>query len=160
MNQPFLAKSKNITAIHTWMLQDELDLEQEKEVLHKAQIQLKKDQIELECAMKGYLLEKKMSEEWLRKQQVIFDEKWRILEAEMKTLANEKIKLSERQHNKIENQVIDTKGLSFFRGISNILALKKRYKDLIKIYHPDNQGGDTVTIQEINTQYRKLQQEM
>ena len=160
MNQPFLVKSQNATAIHTWMLQDELNLEREKDALHKARIQLKKEQIELECAMKGYLLEKKMSEEWLRKQQIIFDEKWRILEAELKNLANEKINLSDRQQNKIENHVIETKGSTFFRGISNILALKKRYKDLIKIYHPDNQGGDTVTIQEINTQYRKLQQEM
>ena len=38
----------------------------------------------------------------------------------------------------------------------NELALKKRYKDLIKIYHPDNLDGDTGTIQEINREYERL----
>ena len=160
MSQSFLAKTKNTTTVHTWLLQDTLNLEREKEELYKAQNQLKKEQKELECAMKGYLLEKKMSEEWLRSQQIIFDEKWRILEAEIMNLANEKTRLFDKQNSKIASHTIDAKATNFFRGITNILALKKRYKDLIKIYHPDNQGGDTVTIQEINTQYRKLQQEM
>ena len=35
-------------------------------------------------------------------------------------------------------------------------ALKKRYKDLIKIYHPDNLNGDKDTIQEINMEYEKM----
>ena len=44
----------------------------------------------------------------------------------------------------------------FFAGVSSELALKKRYKDLIKIYHPDNISGDTNTIQEINREYDEL----
>lgn len=36
--------------------------------------------------------------------------------------------------------------------------LKKRYKDLIKIYHPDNVAGDTRTVQEINKEYEKMKQ--
>ena len=30
----------------------------------------------------------------------------------------------------------------YFRGVDNQLALRKRYKDLLKIYHPDNLDGD------------------
>lgn len=35
-------------------------------------------------------------------------------------------------------------------------ALKKRYKQLLKIYHPDNLCGDTETLQEINREYDRL----
>ena len=43
---------------------------------------------------------------------------------------------------------------------SDEISLKKRYKDLIKIYHPDNLAGDTGTIQEINREYDKLKEKL
>lgn len=47
----------------------------------------------------------------------------------------------------------------FFRGVKNPLTLKKRYKDLTKIFHPDNLAGDTEIIQKINREYESLKQE-
>ncbi len=44
----------------------------------------------------------------------------------------------------------------FFRGVTHPLALKKRYKDLIKIYHPDNLAGDKTVLQQINKEYDRL----
>ena len=49
-------------------------------------------------------------------------------------------------------------GDMFFIGVQNEVALKRRYRDLLKIYHPDNLNGDTGTIQEINREYRCLKQ--
>ena len=46
-----------------------------------------------------------------------------------------------------------------FRGVKNPLALKKRYKDLIKIFHPDNVAGDKEMIQKINREYESLKHE-
>lgn len=40
-----------------------------------------------------------------------------------------------------------------FRGADNILLLKMRYKNLMKIYHPDCVGGDTEMVQAINRAY-------
>ena len=39
------------------------------------------------------------------------------------------------------------------------LALKKRYKDLIKIFHPDNVAGDKEIIQRINREYETLKRD-
>lgn len=50
----------------------------------------------------------------------------------------------------------DTSGLMFFQGVTNRLALKKRYRDLIKIFHPDNLAGDKETLQRINHEYEQL----
>ena len=52
------------------------------------------------------------------------------------------------------------KGEMFFMGVGNEKSLRKRYKDLIKIYHPDNLNGDTGTIQEINREYQVLMQKL
>ncbi len=44
----------------------------------------------------------------------------------------------------------------FFRGVNNPIALKKRYKDLMKIYHPDNMCGDHRVCDMINEEYNIL----
>ena len=44
----------------------------------------------------------------------------------------------------------------FFAGVNSLGSLKKRYKDLLKIYHPDNVNGDTEVLQEINREYDRL----
>lgn len=45
---------------------------------------------------------------------------------------------------------------NFFKGVATIDELKKRYRDLLKIYHPDNQAGDTSVSQEIQKEYDSL----
>lgn len=45
--------------------------------------------------------------------------------------------------------------MTYFKNISTIEALRKQYKDLLKMNHPDN-GGDVATMQEINAEYDKL----
>ncbi len=42
-----------------------------------------------------------------------------------------------------------------FRGATNPLALRKRYKDLMKIFHPDNLSGDGELVQMINREYNR-----
>ncbi len=44
-------------------------------------------------------------------------------------------------------------GTSYFAGVNDIKSLKKRYHDLLKIYHPDNQNGDTTVSKQIQEEY-------
>ena len=44
----------------------------------------------------------------------------------------------------------------FFKGVDSELALKKRYRELTKIFHPDNLNGDTDTLKCINREYDAL----
>lgn len=43
-----------------------------------------------------------------------------------------------------------------FAGINNAEELKKRYRELMRIYHPDNRAGDTNAVQQIQEEYEKL----
>lgn len=108
----------------------------------------------------------------LEQQQKLFDMKFKILEEELVKLATEKEHVqkqkafyqrvhdfesynSNTQRNSAPTDNI-VKGEMFFSGVGSKQSLKKRYKDLIKIYHPDNLDGDKETIQEINSEYNKL----
>lgn len=108
----------------------------------------------------------------LEQQQKLFDMKFKILEEELVKLATEKEHVQKQKafYQRVhdfefyssgtsrksapKNNVV--KGEIFFSGVGNKQSLKKRYKDLVKIYHPDNLNGDTDTIQEINSEYNKL----
>ncbi len=43
-----------------------------------------------------------------------------------------------------------------FKGADNILLIKKRYKDLMKMFHPDCLGGDTEMVKSLNRTYDRL----
>ena len=45
--------------------------------------------------------------------------------------------------------------MTYFKNITTIEELKKEYRTLIKLYHPDN-GGDTATMAAINNEYDVL----
>ena len=75
----------------------------------------------------------------------------RRLDKEWARLAAEKELLGERS---VYDGGLDVS--VFFQGVRNPLALKKRYKDLIKIFHPDNLAGDKDVIQSINREYEDL----
>lgn len=46
-------------------------------------------------------------------------------------------------------------GFDFFAGCNSKESVDKKYKSLVKLYHPDNMDGDTAALQEINIQYTK-----
>ena len=94
----------------------------------------------------------------------LFEMKWKILEEELKKVADERMQMEKQrrfyqyvaeheQRVTEENESKIVRGDLFFAGVSDKQGIKKRYKDLLKIYHPDNSSGDVQTIQEINREY-------
>lgn len=45
--------------------------------------------------------------------------------------------------------------MKWFKGITNMEQLRKRYKELLKLHHPDN-GGNVSDMQEINAEFDEL----
>lgn len=125
----------------------------------------------LEREQREFIRRVEIEDRRLEQQQQLFDMKFKILEEELQKLAAEKA-LVEKQKafynrlsddeakNRVSARSVQGKGIVkgelFFSGVGSKQSLKKRYKDLIKIYHPDNLDGDTDTIQEINSEYNKL----
>ena len=43
--------------------------------------------------------------------------------------------------------------MKWFKGVKSLEELRKRYRELLKKYHPDNENGSVEITQEINTEY-------
>lgn len=44
----------------------------------------------------------------------------------------------------------------YFNGVKTVEELRKKYRELLKKYHPDNENGSVEITQEINTEYDRL----
>lgn len=86
-------------------------------------------------------------------QQLAVDRK--VLECERLNLEYEKRNFMQQKANarEVVEQMNSYEGVLFFQGVDNELALRKRYKELLKIYHPDNRCGDTTTLLRIQNEY-------
>jgi len=123
-----------------------------------------------EREQKAFLRHVEIEDKRLQQQKNLFETKFRILEEEMIKLAEERAEIEKKKafydmveefHAKNNRQIAEpytVAGEMFFRGIASQQSLKKRYKDLIKIYHPDNADGDNSTVLEINKEYQYLSQ--
>lgn len=45
--------------------------------------------------------------------------------------------------------------MTYFKNVNTLEELRKQYKELLKVYHPDN-GGNVSDMQEINAEYDRL----
>ena len=128
---------------------------------------------ELEKAWNDLLKERREFEariHCLEQQEKQFELKWELLIQETQKLADDKKQFEHRKkfYEQVQSSYVESyqeldnivHGEMFFSGVSDKKALKKRYKDLIKIYHPDGESGDTATVAEINREYEDLKESM
>jgi hypothetical protein len=54
----------------------------------------------------------------------------------------------------------DVSAFNFFAGCTTMESATKKYRSLVKLYHPDNLDGDTTALQEINAQYNEIKKRL
>lgn len=59
----------------------------------------------------------------------------------------------ESSHEEVKSE---KRNSNYFAGVNDLESLKKRYRDLLKIYHPDNQNGDESMSKQIQAEYEEL----
>ena len=106
--------------------------------------------------------EMKLEEELIEKKHEVIkrgfeelDRDRQALNARESLMRQQEAQLSERL---ADSCLYDSKEAAdiLFRGADNILLLKKRYKDLMKMFHPDCLGGDTEMVKSVNRVYDRL----
>lgn len=140
------------------------------DILFAAKLELERALRDLETQRNAFQYEMEIKQKALQTQEQLFSMKWELLEEETRKLAEESQKAEKRRaffervnsYQKNETGYKDNlvHGEMFFKGVASPQALKKRYKDLIKIYHPDSEFGDNQTVQEINREYDNLRHAM
>lgn len=99
----------------------------------------------------------------LNREREIIDKKLKILEnayvdfnKEKRLLEKQRVLLEEKMKAFRVSNNRYTEDTSFFRGVTDITSLKKRYRDLSRIYHPDNTNGDQATFQLIKNEFEQI----
>ena len=151
--------------LKSWLFRENIRLVTAAKELEDMQEQFLKEKVQFQEEMK--LLNQKIAGERqrLREDNIFFEKKMEILkngfsqlDIDRRRLDKEWAKLAAERELIGERPAYDsTLDVSiFFRGVRTSIALKKRYKDLIKIFHPDNAAGDKEMIQRINKEYENL----
>lgn len=100
----------------------------------------------------------------LENQKNLYDQKWQMLEKQNRQLTvdkerfeREKLVYKDKVYREARKSVANADGVKlFFKGVHDQDSLKKRYKSLAKIYHPDNMSGDKDILLAINSEYERL----
>ena len=166
--------SDELKKMKIWMFQEQVRIQAQKdEFIELAQeLQKEKRAIERErdALNKRIKMEEKRfqnNEMLISKKQKIIEDAFRQLSVDKKVLECERLNFEyeknkyrrQRTSNTARNQNINAtvyESCVFFGGITNELALRKRYKELMKIFHPDNVCGDTNTLLRIQAEYENI----
>lgn len=156
--------------VKLWLFQENIRLENERRELEQSQEKFLNERVrlrnELDELNRRTLLERKR----LKEENLFFDKKMAILQDGFRKLDEDRQSL-ERQKKALaqaktgydrgggDGMVMEETVRVLFRGADNSLALRKRYRDLLKIFHPDNMFGDEELVQMINREYLRRRRE-
>ena len=149
------ATEDDLQDIKKWFFKENMRIQQENTALTEAKAAFEAEKKDYEEQHEMARLKIQMVRRQLDKEKRLFDLKWKKLEEEVYRLALEKDDIAKARK---ELAAMEKTGQYeiFFVGVNSGNSLKKRYRDLLKIFHPDNLNGDTTTLQEINRQYDSL----
>lgn len=153
-----------------WLFQERIRLDNERRELETTRDRFLKERVrfrdELDELNRRTVLERKRLKEenlFFEKKLAILQDGFRQLEEDRRTFDRQRRALEKertgRQTPAEESVSAEAAARFLFWGINNSLALRKRYKDLLKIFHPDNLFGDEELVQMLNREYLRRRRE-
>jgi hypothetical protein len=152
-----------------WLFQENIRVEKEKENLVHMQDKFMRERGEFREELESMNMKTIMDRKRLKEETAFFEKKMAILQNGFRMLEEDRRNL-ERDRNHLEQQMalLESKNYgdpgnvarALFRSANGTLSIRKRYRDLVKIFHPDNLCGDDDLIQCINQEYLRKQEEL
>lgn len=159
-------QEEDISELKTWLFEENIRLQAAREELCRLQEQVEQEKKKFESDMHKLGRQMETDRKRLEQESHFFDQKMQILQSGFAQLDEDRRKFQkEKTRFEAKKEVYRDEQTSYqrsemaemlFRGVNSLLALKKRYKDLIKMYHPDNVAGDHEMVQIINREYEEL----
>lgn len=153
------ATKEELADMRKWFFKENVRIQQEKQNLEQERRELENQKRDFKIEQNSISIGNRMEKRQLDQERKLFEMKWKILQEETFRLAEEKRQMEREraEYMALKETRSETPRMDiFFVGVNSSLSLKKRYKDLIKIFHPDNMNGDTATLQAINQEYDSL----
>lgn len=168
----------DVKRMKIWMFRERVKMQAKYDELNDLSRELQEEKRTLERERNALNIKIEAEKKRFRDNEVLMAKKLKIIENAYQQLALDKKALEcerlnfeyekgkyrrQRASNaNVKNYQMDSgalEGTVFFRGVDNQLALRKRYKELMKIFHPDNRCGDTKTLQRIQTEYDDIKRQ-
>lgn len=166
----------DVKSMKLWMFKEQVRIQAQQDELQDMSRELQTLKRTLEREQKALDLREKAikkryddNEIFIAKKKKIIEDAYQQLALDRKALECERLnfehekgkykkqRMSGARSSSFEAGAYD--GTCFFRGVDNELALRKRYKELLKIFHPDNKCGDTKTLLLIQTEYESIRRQ-
>ena len=163
--------TEELKEIKLWLFQENMRLEQERTELEQARNKFLDERVKLRDELDDLNRRTVMERKRLREENLFFEKKMAILQDGFRQLEEDRKKFEKERQTLLKEAKERQTGEQepgegsftavqlLFRGVNNPLALRKRYRDLIKIFHPDNLFGDGELAGQINKEYLKRKQE-
>ena len=151
---------------------EQSELKVQRKELEKLQTEIQLEKGRLEASEKSSAMREEFEKQRQERSEQLFQMKWKMLEEELMKLAEDKKEFERMKRS--ANAYSGTFGTSdavgayrlddlncsvFFMGVHNELALKKRYRDLMKIFHPDNIAGDHDVVVQISKEFENMKEQ-
>lgn len=160
---------EELDALKVWLFKENIRLEMERNELKRLETKFLKEKQQFQSEMTAVNRKLVLERTRLKQDEVFFDKKMDILKNGFMQLDMDRKKLEKERaafeagknaHTTYQKQEknLDMAQL-LFQGVRSQLALKKRYKDLIKMFHPDNIAGDHEMVLIINSVYEELKRD-
>lgn len=172
--EPIMEKSDNLSSMNEqqlkelrhFLFEERISVVNERRALEEMYEKFMEERLSFREEMKT-LNSKVLSErKRLKDEQLFFDKKLSILQSGFASLEMDR-KAFEKEKKLYNETVKPTKQGKYgpigdvsylFYGVNSYLGLRKRYRDLIKIYHPDNLDGDGRMAVAIKESFEKLKE--
>lgn len=177
--------SEELKEAKLWLFQERMRLEQERALLEQEKADLKQEQKSLQESVDKFLRERNdfkdemnllnrrsvQERKRLKEENLFFDKKMAILQDGFRQLEIDRKNMERERISFEKEQELLSRRASYgccgdgsiveilFRNATNPLALRKRYRDLVKIFHPDNIAGDEELVQMINREFARRRRE-
>ncbi len=163
------ADPEDLNELKRWLFRENIRLRGERMELKEMRAELEEEKRTQENDQRIYLNHIAQERKEIHKEEEMVAEKLEIIKRGFAELDADRKELKAREQQLAAKEaVLETKlkysytaespevSDALFLGVTSYLMLKKRYKDLMKMYHPDSLGGSTDMVLAINRSYDKL----
>lgn len=159
---------EELRGMKLWLFQENTRLQNERSELESMQDKFIQERVrfrdEMDTLSRRIVTEQKR----LREENIFFDKKLAILQDGFRKLEEDRQRFEQErrryeQSGRARGAELQGQGEeiahALFRSAANPLTLRKRYRDLLKIFHPDNYCGDAELMQYINREFQRRKEE-
>ncbi|MBR6770796.1 MAG: J domain-containing protein [Lachnospiraceae bacterium] len=157
---------EELKELKVWLFKENIRMRELRNELEEVQSLLEKERKQFHDEMAKLTRRIEMDRKRLVQENRFFEQKMKILQSGFEKLDEDRRKFQREKDKFLTRKESSGEGHIFFhrpelttllfRGVNSFLALKKRYRDLVKMYHPDNVAGDQEMVQMINREYERL----